>query len=89
MGLINCDKHDQQGIVHLCPHIHEQFKRGVIDSIYQIKKDETGITMYLCENCLKKYNLENIEILGFDELQEVGDDLWPVCTKCMTNILNS
>ncbi|TQV89113.1 hypothetical protein [Aliikangiella coralliicola] len=84
MALINCDKHGKQGVIHLCTHLHKQFeKKTELDITHQIKKDLSGMTIYLCDECVDKNNLENIEILDFDDLQKIGDDLWPICGKCL------
>ncbi len=47
----------------------------------KLNKDERGMTVYLCVSCIKKYNSSGMEILDFDELQDIGSDLWPLCGR--------
>ncbi len=87
MGLIICEKHGQQGIVHLCCHLHNSFMNsGTFESEFNIIKDESGMTLYLCVDCIEKYELTDVKMIGFDDLLEIGDDLSVACGKCITNI---
>jgi hypothetical protein len=84
MGLINCDKHGPQGIIHLCPHLQERYEEEAdLHVNYQKKSDESGMSIYLCDACVERYKFGNVDVLDFDDLQNVGDDLWPVCGKCL------
>jgi len=84
MGLIVCNKHGGQGIVHLCLHLYEAY--GEEDRLpKEIRKsiDELGMTIYLCDICMEEASLGYKEKLNFDDLQKIGDNLWPVCSKCI------
>lgn len=84
MGLIVCDKHVEQGIVHLCKHLHQAYQsEGYLAIEYQIRTDELGLTIFLCSSCIEEQNLTSRERMNLDELLEIVDDLWPVCCKCI------
>ena len=84
MGLIVCNKHGEQSIVHLCLHLYEAYrKEGNLPKEIRKLTDELGMTIYLCDICKEEHNLGHKEKLGFDDLQKIGDDLWSVCGKCI------
>lgn len=84
MGLVICEKHGGQGIILLCGHLYDQYcKTKKINSHYETKKDEIGSTIYLCEFCLQTHNLKDVVQLSIDDLEIIGDELHPVCGKCI------
>jgi len=84
MGLIVCEIHGEQGVVHLCAHLCEAYQeKGSLPEERRKLTDELGMTIYLCDACVEKYSFSHKEKLDFDDLQILGDDLWPVCGKCV------
>lgn len=83
MGLIHCMDHGDQGVVHLCQHAHGLYLRGQVSgSAYRVMRDVTGVTVYLCYECVRRFALEACEALGLDEIESIGDQLAAVCGKC-------
>ena len=83
MGLIQCIDHKDQGVVHLCQHAYGDYLRGQVDrSAYRMMRDVTRLSVYLCDECVCKFTLEECDVLGLDEIERIGDQLAAVCGKC-------
>lgn len=83
MGLIQCIDHGDQGLVHLCQHAHGDYLRGQVrGGAYHVLRDVTGVTVYLCDECVRRFALEQCEALGLDELERIGDQVLAVCGEC-------
>jgi hypothetical protein len=85
MALIICDKHGQQGIYNLCSHLDSQFMDGKLSGV-NIIRDELGFVFYMCDFCIKKYNIKENELLNFDNVQNLDDDFRGYCCKCVDNL---
>lgn len=82
MTLIMCEIHGNQSIIHACEHVSTQyFDKQHLIQYYEIK-DLSGMIFYLCENCIKKYNINIDKALDFEELMNIDDELTPICEKC-------
>ena len=83
MALIICKIHGDQGVVHLCTHLYDNhLKKEFNASTHHLKKDQLGMVIYLCDKCIRKHNLSEVQTLDFDDLAKISDDLLPVCNKC-------
>lgn len=75
--------HGEQALVHLCQHEHDRYLRGEASgSAHRVLRDASGLTLYLCDDCVRRFALEECEALGLDEIERIGDHLAAVCGEC-------
>ncbi len=87
MGVILCKTHGKCGIVHVCNHVYQSYEDNNHNSLsYTLLRDQSGMTFYLCKMCIVKYGFIETQILDFDDLQIIGDDLRAVCSVCFQNL---
>jgi hypothetical protein len=66
MGIIICEKHGEQGIVHVCEHVWQDVVTGssTIDCVITAEEvweyfgnEPVGIALGYCANCAKQHGL--------------------------------
>lgn len=95
MGIIICEKHGRQGLVHVCDHVRQDILTGnsTIDCVItgeevigDFGKDPVSYTIGYCDTCAKEYGLP---LRGgvlpepvSDTPGEFSKQVKPVCSEC-------
>ena len=95
MGIIICEKHGRQGIVHVCDHVRQDILTGsstikcVItgeEVLGTVAKEPVAFTVGYCDTCAKQYELPLHGGVLPDSLSdpasESGNQIKPVCSEC-------
>lgn len=89
MGLTICRKHGMKGTVFVCSHLYDAYKSQItVSESLHMKKEKLGSSIYLCANCVDKYQLKSVQVLDYDELQQMGKELAPVCRDCFEEFIS-
>ena len=91
MGKVRCKYHGVQGITLICEHLSDvdltSISKNYRNHKYKLLKDETGIVMHFCDKCIYDFSLPETSPLTFDDVERVSDQLRPICSKCLGEIL--
>jgi len=95
MGIIICEKHGEQGLVHVCDHVRNDILTGssTIDCVITglevleyFRNEPVGFALGYCANCAKQYRLplRGGVLPGppSETPTEFGKQQKPVCSEC-------
>jgi hypothetical protein len=92
MGIINCQKHETQGLSDVCPHIRElTILKQQIEGTFTLVIDVSGFNFKFtfCSSCMEKYTLPYTnKVLPeslFEEFERRQIPIEPMCGICLKN----